>query len=305
MARSIRFISPVESLSGNLSGAQELLYPTHDNSAFESPEDAVNYARNYKPRFVGTYRRKDGSVSFQVKTRTAVHMTPAMVEAMALSGGVNAIIAAMLRIKTGADYRSAVAAFDIEQEQGAGWKSLRQYMDSVIRQALSLKQTSFFFTPLHTIGNPFNFVAPGGAIATNIIEITQKSTTKFFPYLNQDGGIVKFGQLKQPVPHDATLGDIASQNGPYHRLNYFNLKQVTEVSVQGYEESPAHETNIIINAPESVSVGDTVQCLCSDLSNGKHYIAESSSRCFNVDPVHEGAWIPNDFVIRSGTVVTV
>lgn len=177
MARSIRFIAPIESLSGNLSGAQELLYPTHDNSAFESPEDAVNYARNYKPRYVGTYRRKDGSVSFQVKTRTAVHMTAAMINAMAVMGGAGAIIGAILRDsqKTAACNAQMV----IENEQGAGWKSLRQFLDAKIRPELAAKSATIVIAP---IGGVFNNPWVDGGTGVNL-QIPNNVLIKFWMQL--------------------------------------------------------------------------------------------------------------------------
>lgn len=190
MARSIRFIAPVESLSGNLSGAQDLLYPTHDNSAFESPEDAVNYARNYKPRYVGTYRRKDGSVSFQVKTRTAVHMTAAMINAMAVMGGSGAIIGAILRDSQ----RTAAcnAQMVIENEQGAGWKSLRQFLDAKIRPELTAKSAEIVVAPL---GGVFNNPWVSGGTGVNL-QISTNSLLKFWPYLATNPITFKVSGLK-------------------------------------------------------------------------------------------------------------
>ena len=94
--KNVRYIAPIESMSGNLSGKQELLYPTKNNSAWESPSDKRNYATNYRPRYVGTYRAKNGKVSFQVKQRSAVTMTPAMRKQQAVLGGTKAIYDALI-----------------------------------------------------------------------------------------------------------------------------------------------------------------------------------------------------------------
>ena len=94
--KNVRFIAPVESMSGNLSGKQDLLYPTKNNSAWESPSDKRNYATNYRPRYVGTYRAKNGKVSFQVKQRSAVTMSPAMRKQQAVLGGTKAIYDALV-----------------------------------------------------------------------------------------------------------------------------------------------------------------------------------------------------------------
>lgn len=167
MARGIRFIAPIESMSGNLSGLQDLLYPTNDNSAYDSPEGQVNYARNYKPRYVGTYRRKDGSVSFQVKTRSAVNMTAETKNAMAVLGGVGALTGAILRSDT---YKAmATTQMNVENELGADYKSLREFLDAKIRPVLQSKQDRFVINPVGGIfANPWVFNTGSGVIDPQI-----------------------------------------------------------------------------------------------------------------------------------------
>ncbi len=179
MARGIRFIAPIESMSGNLSGLQELLYPTNNNSAYDSPEGQVNYARNYKPRYVGTYRRKDGSVSFQVKTRTAVNMTPETKMAMATLGGVGALSGAILRTES---YKAmAEAQMAVENELGAGYKSLRDFLDAKIRPALLTKANSFIITPLGGVfANPWVYTTGTGV---TVLQIPNEVLVKFYTEL--------------------------------------------------------------------------------------------------------------------------
>lgn len=216
MARSIRFIAPVESLSGNMSGAQELLYPTNDNSAFESPEDAVNYARNYKPRYVGTYRRKDGSVSFQVKTRTAVHMTAAMINAMAVMGGSGAIIGAILRDsqKTAACNAQMV----VENDQGAGWKSLRQFLDAKIRPELTAKSATIVIAP---VGGVFNNPWVNGGTGVNL-QLPNNVLIKFWPYLASSPITFKVSSLKGVAHAHDTFGTLIAST--------YNTLELTAVS---------------------------------------------------------------------------
>lgn len=223
MARSIRFIAPVESLSGNLSGAQDLLYPTNDNSAFESPEDAVNYARNYKPRYVGTYRRKDGSVSFQVKTRTAVHMTPAMVNAMAVMGGSGAIIGAILRDsqKTAACNAQMV----IENEQGAGWKSLRQFLDAKIRPELAAKSATIVVAIL---GGVFNNPWVDGGTGANL-QIPNNVLIKFWQALAFQPVFFKLSGLKGIGHEDEDFEHLIASTH-----NNLGLSAVASGSTAGY-----------------------------------------------------------------------
>lgn len=223
MARSIRFIAPVESLSGNLSGAQDLLYPTHDNSAFESPEDAVNYARNYKPRYVGTYRRKDGSVSFQVKTRTAVHMTPAMVNAMAVMGGSGAIIGAILRDsqKTAACNAQMV----IENEQGAGWKSLRQFLDAKIRPELTAKSATIVVAIL---GGIFNNPWVNGGTGVNL-QLPMNVLVKFWSNLASHAVEFTVQGLKGIGHDDETFAQLIASSH-----NNLDLSAVASGAQAGY-----------------------------------------------------------------------
>lgn len=247
MARGIRFIAPIESMSGNLSGLQKLLYPTNDNSAYDSPDGQVNYARNYKPRYVGTYRRKDGLAGFQVKTRSAVNMTPATKMAMALLGGVGALTAAILRV---ASYKTiAETQMAIENEQGYGWKSLREFLDAKIRPALSTKADRFVITPVSGIfGNPW--IATGN---TGVIDLTIPSNTlvKFWSELSN--GISYTVVNKQGISPSVLGGSAAAFNPTYFNSPYNTLRLGrVEVSGDGY---------VAINAPATPTAGTVVQIL--------------------------------------------
>lgn len=72
MAKRIDFIAPVEAMRGNLSGTQTLLYAENDNPAYEAP-DGRQYARNYRPSFIGAKRSSDGLKYFSVRTKSAVN----------------------------------------------------------------------------------------------------------------------------------------------------------------------------------------------------------------------------------------
>lgn len=73
--KRIEFIAPVEAMRGNLSGRQKLVYAEHDNPAWEAP-DGRQYARNYKPRFIGAKRAKDGATYFSTRTKHAINNSP-------------------------------------------------------------------------------------------------------------------------------------------------------------------------------------------------------------------------------------
>lgn len=155
--KRIKFISPIEEMSGNLSGAQNLKYPTQDNKAFESPVGSVNYARNYKNRFVGAVRRKDGLCYFSVKTKTATHITTRSLQAMALLGGAGAMYAALVRNKASQSYTGIYAQW-IELQNLGNTKTFRAYVMDNLRQMLASKSASVVFAgprPGVTINNPW------------------------------------------------------------------------------------------------------------------------------------------------------
>ena len=93
--RKIKFIEPVESLRGNLSGSQKLKYPTNDNSAYDAPSGKKSYATNYRASYIGAQRAKDGKTYFAVKQRNAVNISSEQRLAMALLGASVSLNASM------------------------------------------------------------------------------------------------------------------------------------------------------------------------------------------------------------------
>lgn len=80
--RRIRYISPVESMSGNLSGNRKLQYANNNNPAYEAP-DGQQTARNYIPRFIASERKRTGQQLFSVKTKSTTVLDPASRRRMA------------------------------------------------------------------------------------------------------------------------------------------------------------------------------------------------------------------------------
>ena len=89
--KRIRYAFPIESMSGVLGSKQDLRYAENDNKAFESPQDKVNYARNYQPRCVAARVTKSGLNYFAVKTKSAFKNTAALRKQNALMGATSAI----------------------------------------------------------------------------------------------------------------------------------------------------------------------------------------------------------------------
>lgn len=97
MARTIRYIEPVESISGNLGQKQKLFYPSMNNSAWDSPEGERNAALNYKTTYVGLKRRRSGKNYFAVRKKSTFHNTAVMRYICAVMGGANSVAAAILK----------------------------------------------------------------------------------------------------------------------------------------------------------------------------------------------------------------
>lgn len=156
--KRVVFISPVDHLSGNLSGKQELEYAENDNRAFEAP-DGVQYARNYKPRFIGAHRAKDGRNYFQVRTKSAVKNTTATRLAMAALGAAGSLSVVLM---DHAVYGAALLnEYNYRKAHGTTTaKSFRAWLVEVYRGEF-LKKTSTLqvFTyngALISINNPYN-----------------------------------------------------------------------------------------------------------------------------------------------------
>lgn len=129
----VEFIAPVEAIRGNMSGRQDLLYPTDDNKAYEGPVGSVNYARNYTPRFVGAKIAKSGKKYFTVRTKSANHLTAKSKKAMAVLGATGALYAALL--KAPALKAQAESVYANAQELG-DTRSFRKFMMDYLRNGI-------------------------------------------------------------------------------------------------------------------------------------------------------------------------
>ena len=146
MAKRIEFIAPVESMRGNLSGSQDLVYAANDNKAFESPAGQTNYAKNYRTSYVGARRASDGRKYFGVKTKTATKTSPAALRAMALMGATGTLYALFKEASVrGDDKRWGQVVYNYENAFKKNYKSLREYVSAVIRQALIAKSATIVF----------------------------------------------------------------------------------------------------------------------------------------------------------------
>lgn len=187
MARRISYIAPIESMSGNLSGNQELEYPTNDNKAWDAPEDGASYARNYKPRYVANVRRSDGRLYFAVKQRTATRINTDTKMTMAVLGGFGAIYAAILNDNS---LKTALTNLYLPQKAaGAFSGSFREFCADKIVAMLQNRQVAAAF-PAYTM--PGGIVVPSvtirspwfeTAVTGSEVTISKNTVVKFWTQL--------------------------------------------------------------------------------------------------------------------------
>lgn len=182
MAKKVIMTAPFEALTGNLSGAQVLEYAENNNPAFDAP-NGVQYARNYKTRYIGARRSASGLTYFQVRTKSATKISNRSKFVMALLGGTGACRAAIMKnqsIMTTLDplYVKAKAAGVTNA------KSVSNWIYDVVYEGLNLKRSTFtFMVPgegTMYIRNPWVFTASSGAEA---ITISKTVLVKFWPEL--------------------------------------------------------------------------------------------------------------------------
>lgn len=182
MAKKVRFIAPVEVMQGNLSGKQDLKYPSNDNKAYEAPT-GVNYARNYTTRYIGAYRAKDGLKYFAVKQRSAIRISASSKLNMALLGATQSIIAVLKN--DSAFMAKMVASLAAAKAQGFAEESttVEKYMRDMIRTALASKVQYISWTQsaagTPTCTNPFVYVSGAGA-NVKVVELSAKILREFW-----------------------------------------------------------------------------------------------------------------------------
>lgn len=181
--KRIEFIAPVEAMRGNLSGAQDLKYPTQDNKAYDGPVGNVNYARNYTPRFVGAKIASNARKYFTTRTKSANHLTAKSKKAMAVMGGAGAMIASILRDKTAAVYTGLQTQWIALQGLG-DTRSFRKYLSDGLMEMLSQKASTHVFSGP---ASPVTVQNPWVSTATLNVPVSQLVLIKFWGELAVNG----------------------------------------------------------------------------------------------------------------------
>lgn len=216
-------LAPFDSVSGNISGAQKLLYAKNNNPSWDAPIGS-NTARNYKTRYIGVYRAANGMNTFAVRTKSIANNSEKMRKYQALFGGAAACYNAAsmdLMIIT-----KLQAAYQSERQHKPGL-TFRKWLTDYMYWMLDEKLPSIAIsTPLGsvTINNPW---VTGGSGTTNL-DISDEVLVKFWTYLANNPVvftvILPDGSKKKGVAHgtDQTFEQIVAS-----RYNVLDLSSET------------------------------------------------------------------------------
>ena len=215
--KRIEFIAPVAALRGNLSGSQTLTYPTKNNSAWDAPSDKKSFATNYKPRYVGAKRSRDGFTFFATKERSAINQSEQMRKIQALLGATTSLVASMLKYPN--IIQNVTAAWQRAWELKLTTLTLNRWTQDIVRQSLN-DGIDFYFNlnaGVFIVQNPF---AQNHAQDSVPFTPNKELLAKFWLQLSNPSGIYFYvnGATGIAFPMQ-TFGNIISNN----RMNVLNL----------------------------------------------------------------------------------
>ena len=224
MSKKVFMTAPFEALTGNLSGAQNLEYAQNNNPAFDAPA-GVQYARNYKTRYIGARRSSTGLVYFQVRRKNAVKISDRSKFIMALLGGTGACRAAIMN--SSALMASIEPLYIAAKAQGlTDAKNVSKWIYDVVYEGLQLKRSTFtFLVPGEGtiyVRNPWVFTASSGAEA---ITIKKSILVKFWDELATNPLDFTVNGMKGVAHSGDTFDTLISK--PYNVLSI--AKSSTEV----------------------------------------------------------------------------
>lgn len=133
--KRINMLPPFDSFQGNMGSKQDLRYQENDNKAFESPAGRVNYAKNYKPRFIAARVARTGLNYFAVKVKSAFHATAKALKRAALMGATSAIYGVTL--KDAAKLAQLQALF-VKAQEGGFEGTFHKWLHAIIMNALEI-----------------------------------------------------------------------------------------------------------------------------------------------------------------------
>lgn len=167
--KRIEYIAPVQAMSGNLSGRQDIVYSVDGDKAYALGEGTFS-AIGYQPRLIAQYRRADGRAYFIVRTKNTSNCSVAARRNWAISGATFAIIGAIMRAKDTAIYTSIRQAY----ARVSCANTFRAWCTLIVRTAIAAGNEVITFAEGVTVNNPF--VA---ATQTEGVEISTEIISKF------------------------------------------------------------------------------------------------------------------------------
>lgn len=167
MAKRIEYMMPVEYLSGNLSGRQEIAYGVHNEAAYDVQVGTTATATNYQARLIACRRWAKRRSYFCVRTKTSVNMSSTHKHSLALLGGAGALYGALLRQKSAPIYNACVNAW---KTNGVG-TTLRGYIVPLLIDGLSAKDADIAIADGVTIVNPWiSSASPNVPVSSAILD---------------------------------------------------------------------------------------------------------------------------------------
>lgn len=243
--KRIEFLAPVESMRGNLSGNQVLLYAENNNPAYEAP-NGTQYARNYATRYVGAKRSATNLKYFAVRTKNAATLNAVTRKNMALTGAIAVIISRLMTAEP-ATWTAINNAFNYLKSNNLlpeGVKTFRKWVDLNLRKMLKFYEDHWSFTQASIsfeVANPFNVNAES-------LALPRKSWVKFAQVL-------------------AFNSNVSSKSGIY-----FKVDGLTMFSPFKATQAPSSFTEIIaIAGADNPNMTSNLQGLDVDGSNNVTY----------------------------------
>lgn len=214
--RQIEMIAPFDVLRGNLSGRQELVYPTSNNTAWNAPAGKRSYARNYRATYIGARRSGTGKVYFAVKKKSASTLSDAAKMQMAVFGGAAAIYTAML--STATLIAPMNAFYNAQHRQG---QTMRQFYLPGISTMLRSHSTTYSWGNAIKISNPWYGTSAGFTEVT----ISEELLVKFWKQLHTTGTYFFIDNQTGIGIDGLTFRDLITTTTP--ELNVLNLTSET------------------------------------------------------------------------------
>lgn len=153
----IKFLDPMEALRGNLSGGQKLKYPSHNNAAWDAPDNKRSYATNYRTSYISCQRASTGATYFSVKKRSAVNNTDDARMAQALFGASASIANTFMHNPT--SLQQIMVAYEYAYNMGLtkDGETMRAWTMRTVRRYL-INQSDIYFNKTNSVWiaqNPF------------------------------------------------------------------------------------------------------------------------------------------------------